>query len=102
MSDTLRERCLEAGADAMGRSSSWRWWAPRHLAKLFDLWEPMIHADLRAGVSGLPVLHRLVEHDPDCPGRPGFRGFCTCDRQMTELVSVDAVLALLGEERDDD
>jgi hypothetical protein len=48
MSDTLRAHCLEAGADAMGRSSSWRWWAPRHLAKLYDLWEPMIRADERS------------------------------------------------------
>ena len=45
MSDTLRDRCLEAGTDAMGRSSSWRWWAPRHLIKLLDVWEPMIRAD---------------------------------------------------------
>jgi hypothetical protein len=45
---TLRERCIEAGRDAMGRSDSWRWWAPRHLGKLFDLWEPMIRADERS------------------------------------------------------
>jgi hypothetical protein len=38
----LRERCIEAGRDAMGRNDGWRWWAPRHLARLFDLWEPMI------------------------------------------------------------
>ena len=44
MSD-LRERCIEAGRDRMGRSSSWRWWAPRHLGWLFDLWEPMIRED---------------------------------------------------------
>ena len=52
-------------------------------------------ADLRARVCGLPVLTRLVDHEPDCPGRPGRHGICTCDRQMAEMVSVDAVLALI-------
>jgi hypothetical protein len=41
----LRERCIEAGRDAMGRNDGWRWWHPRHLAKLFDVWEPMIREE---------------------------------------------------------
>jgi hypothetical protein len=44
---SLREKCIEVGREAMGRSSNWRWWAPRHLERLFDLWEPMIRADER-------------------------------------------------------
>jgi hypothetical protein len=44
---SLREKCIEVGREAMGRSSNWRWWAPRHLERLFDLWEPMIRSDER-------------------------------------------------------
>ena len=40
-----REELIEIGRDTMGRSSSWRWWSPRHLTMLLDVWEPMIRAD---------------------------------------------------------
>jgi hypothetical protein len=44
---TTREELIEVGTDTMGRSSSWRWWAPRHLTRLLDVWEPLIRADER-------------------------------------------------------
>lgn len=53
--------------------------------------------DLRAEAKGLPVIGRHINHADDCPGRPGYRGFCNCDRQVDELVSLDAVLRVLGE-----
>ncbi|MEY4933429.1 MAG: hypothetical protein RLZZ403_1749 [Pseudomonadota bacterium] len=31
----------------MGRNDGWRWWAPRHLTRLLDVWEPLIRADER-------------------------------------------------------
>lgn len=120
---TLRGRCLELGAEAMG-SSGWRWWAPRHLAKLFDLWEPLIRADerltntaygltaarakadedqavadererLRTQVKTLPVPLSL--HNADCPGRDGYRGICDCEGE--QLVRKSDVLALLPKEK---
>lgn len=40
-----RDELIEVGRDAMGRNDGWRWWAPRHLSRLLDVWEPMIRAD---------------------------------------------------------
>lgn len=50
---------------------------------------------LRAEAKGLPVVGRHINHADDCPGRPGYRGICNCDRQTDELVSLDAVLRML-------
>ena len=53
---------------------------------------------LRVEAKGLPVLGRHINHADDCPGRPGYRGICNCDRAMDELVSLDAVLRMLDEQ----
>jgi hypothetical protein len=49
--DDLRARLVEAGRDTMGRNDGWRWWHERHLARLLDVWEPMIRADERTALA---------------------------------------------------
>lgn len=50
-------------------------------------------ADLPAQVLALP--ERADAHTEECPGRPGYRGICTCEGDI--LISRAAVLALLDE-----
>ena len=45
--EEFRANLIEVGRDAMGRNDGWRWWHPRHLARLLDVWEPLIRADER-------------------------------------------------------
>lgn len=40
--EEFRAHLIEVGRDAMGRNDGWRWWHPRHLARLLDFWEPLI------------------------------------------------------------
>ncbi len=47
----FRAHLIEVGRDAMGRNDGWRWWHPRHLARLLDFWEPLIRADERRKVA---------------------------------------------------
>ena len=51
-------------------------------------------ADKRAKTRALP--ERADAHTEECPGRPGYRGICTCEGDI--LISRAAVLALLDEE----
>lgn len=84
-------RWVQMAAGAIGLAKGWEGLVEREARSALT---PVL-ADLRAQVCGLPVLARRVDHPADCPGRPGQRGICTCDRQMVEMVSVDAVLAII-------
>jgi hypothetical protein len=59
----FRERLIEVGRDTMGRSSSWRWWAPRHLTMLLDVWEPMIREQAAAEI----LAFVKDQHSEACP-----------------------------------
>ena len=106
---TAHDRAVEAARSTLGKALPLLPIALDGLARLVvEAVEPIIraderegvriirratHADLRAEVLGLP--ERADAHDDDCPGRPGYRGICTCDGDI--LVSRAAVLALLDE-----
>lgn len=49
--EEFRAHLIEVGRDAMGRNDGWRWWHPRHLARLLDFWEPLIREDERRRVA---------------------------------------------------
>lgn len=63
--DEYRANLIEVGRDAMGRNDGWRWWHPRHLARLLDAWEPLIRADERREVA--EEIATRIETD-DQPG----------------------------------
>jgi len=58
-----REELIELGRDAMGRNDGWRWWAPRHLARLLDVWEPLIRADEAQRLAGQAASAELTRFE---------------------------------------
>lgn len=63
-----RDELIEIGRDAMGRTSNWRWWHPRHLTMLLDAREPLIRADEQRRCNPR-IAMSMESHDQPLPPR---------------------------------
>lgn len=93
---------MEHDAEVAALRERWLKWATVHACCEAGLvaspdpcpWHPNGRlAALRAKAEGLP--ERADAHTEECPGRPGYRGICTCEGDI--LISRAAVLALFEE-----